>query len=86
MERGVSVEGNFEFKPTLCWNCAKATNQEACPWVRDFTPVPGWTAEPTHHEGFYAYDSYRVIKCPLFARDACRGGLIKASKAVMGCE
>lgn len=59
---------------TLCWDCANAVHDEKCPWVKDATPVPGWEAEETHHTGFFAFDSYRVTKCPLFVRDAYCGG------------
>lgn len=70
---------------TLCWNCRKATDQELCPWVNDFTPVPGWKAEETHHTGVFAFDSFRVIECPLFERDAVFSGLKKSSVGVTGC-
>lgn len=34
----------------LCWKCQRATGNKdlQCPWFRDFTPVKGWTAEPTN--------------------------------------
>ena len=54
----------------LCWKCARATNGNLCPWVKNFIPVPGWEAEPTtiyttSHQGD-AIDSYRITKCPLY--------------------
>lgn len=34
----------------LCWKCQRATGNKdlQCPWFRDFTPIKGWTAEPTN--------------------------------------
>ena len=59
---------------TLCWDCAKATTGE-CNWsqAEDYSPVPGWTAIPTViHSTLESgrTDSYIVIKCPEFKRDA----------------
>ena len=67
------------FEPTLCWDCANATNGEVCPWANDFTPVPGWEAEKTYlmQDSLSPYESYHVKKCPLFCRDARGGGLKK---------
>lgn len=60
---------------TLCWDCANATNGNACPWVESFDPVPGWWARPTVVKFFRENtDSYQVVKCPLFVRDAESGG------------
>ena len=54
---------------TLCWHCEWATGKEGkCPWVRSFTPVPGWTAKQTYlrqTEGQFT-ESYIVKDCPLF--------------------
>lgn len=64
-------------KQQLCWTCAKATNGELCPWVKDYTPVPNWTAEPVTHylytdpkskKEFYE-DTYSISKCPLYLND-----------------
>lgn len=55
-------------KGTLCWDCAKATKGDECPWVRKFEPVPGWVAKKTiieQSKGEYT-DSYKVKECPLF--------------------
>ena len=60
--------------PTLCLDCAKATNEDACPWVRSEQPVHGWSAVETHIHGEQGFDTYRVVSCPLFKRDAFRGG------------
>lgn len=67
----------FKKEHTLCWDCSKATD-DACPWVDAGMPVPGWWATPSTIKtcGVYS-DSYRVVKCPLFVRDATNGGLVK---------
>ena len=64
---------------TLCWNCAHSVHPDVCPWVDDFTPVPGWTAVKTSlmQDSVQPYESYRVVSCPLFKRDAYRGGTRK---------
>lgn len=73
-----------DYKPTLCWNCANSVDQDKCPWVRDFTPVPGWDATPTIHAegGWQEFESYIVHSCPLFKRDAYKGGMRKVRKVV----
>lgn len=60
---------------TRCLDCGNATNPDVCPWVRDFTPVPGWEAEPTVIGKAYSFTSYLVSYCPLFWRDAHKAGL-----------
>lgn len=60
--------------PTLCWHCKNSTNGNACPWARDFTPVPGWTAKPSLIQCARNYEqlsfhSVCVQKCPLFDED-----------------
>lgn len=67
---------NYRYAQTLCWNCANATDHAACPWVEDFTPVPGWTATKTllMQDTASPYESYLVTACPLFKRDAYKGG------------
>ena len=53
---------------TLCWDCANAVGW--CSWSKDFTPVEGWTMKySTEHKADIVTD------CPLFIRDAKRGGL-----------
>ena len=66
----------FKKEHTLCWDCGNATN-DACPWVDAGMPVPGWWATPSKIRtcGVLS-DSYRVIKCPLFVRDADKAGLV----------
>ena len=67
----------FKKEHTLCWDCSKATD-DVCPWVDAGMPVPGWWATKSKIKtcGVYS-DSYRVIKCPLFVRDADKAGLVK---------
>lgn len=61
--------------PTLCWDCAKATNN-FCPWAESGKPVDGWKAAPTtiKQNGHVVAHSYHVIYCPMFKRDAEYGG------------
>lgn len=61
---------------TLCWHCKNSTNGIVCPWARDYSPVPGWTAESTlvkcrggDNNEPYFYSSMCVTKCPLFCED-----------------
>lgn len=61
---------------TLCWHCKNSTNGAICPWARDYSPVPGWTAEPSmvkcrggDNNDPYFYSSMCVTKCPLFDED-----------------
>jgi len=64
---------------TLCWDCAKATG--GCSWSYNCTPVDRWKAIPKKKkasDGYY--DSYVVIECPEFVRDAYRNGLIRVNK------
>jgi len=58
-------------KHSLGWDCSKAI-RNGCSWAKDFIPVKGWTAEPTRKKTF---DSFRVIDCPEFDRDAKNFGL-----------
>lgn len=58
---------------TLCWDCANAVGW--CSWSKDFTPVDGWDAEYVPDK-----DSYRVIACPLFERDALEHGAKRLPK------
>lgn len=60
---------------TLCWDCANAVEPEICPWVGSGSPVPGWVAEKTYiRSNTVTPESYRVISCHLFDRDAIRKG------------
>lgn len=51
-----------------CWTCKKAYG--LCRWSRDFKPIPGWNAIPTHHpsNGVFA-DSYKIISCPEYVKE-----------------
>lgn len=65
-------------KPTLCWDCAKATG--GCSWCDEFKPVKGWTAKKTEIkvQSGNNLKSYVVIDCPLFERDAYNMGQRRA--------
>lgn len=69
---------------TLCWDCKNATNND-CPWADHGDPVPGWGARATkikHRHGTgdaVITDSFHVWRCPLFERDAERGGMKKVA-------
>lgn len=56
-------------RETLCWDCAKATDGNRCPWAYG-KEVDGWTVEETiiDNEGNIAR-SYLVIACPLYEED-----------------
>lgn len=54
----------------ICIDCANACG--GCSWSRDFTPVPGWTAEKVTRRvknGKYWYwgETYKITACPQFA-------------------
>ena len=64
---------------TLCWDCSHATDNK-CPWATSERPVPGWRARPTTIRfASEKTDSFHVYYCPLFDRDAERGGLKKVA-------
>ena len=69
---------------TLCWDCKNATNND-CPWVDRGEPVPGWGARATkirHRHGTgdaVITNSFHVWRCPLFERDAAKGGREKVA-------
>lgn len=67
-----TIKGGQTF--TLCLDCGNSTNPDACPWVRDGTPVQDWEATPTVVGRGYTYESYHVTECPSFWRDAHSGG------------
>lgn len=63
---------------TLCWDCKNALG--GCEWSKaeDYGPVPGWEAIPTKiridvKHGIET-DSFIVLKCPRFKRDALEFG------------
>ena len=61
-------------KSTLCWDCANATNND-CPWVDRGEPVDGWWARHRRiSSGWRPYETFCVMRCPMFERDASRGG------------
>ena len=51
----------------LCTYCARAS--ALCSWTRWDEPVEGWEAEQTLGPDGKPY-SYKIIKCPLFLKDA----------------
>lgn len=60
-----------DYKSTICWECRNAYGR--CSWSKDFTPVDGWSAEPTEIKGVgrntTTTNSYIVKSCPLFKED-----------------
>jgi hypothetical protein len=68
-ENEVSVGGinGGSKSDTICWECANATDQSKCCWVKDYTPVEGWDAVPRRirYNGSIV-DSYMVKACPNF--------------------
>lgn len=68
----------YEF--TLCWDCALATS-DRCPWAESGQPVKGWKARSTkiRFSRGEISDSYHVYRCPLFVRDAKKGGMEKVA-------
>lgn len=61
-----------EYRPTLCWTCAKACGK--CSWSKKFKKVKGWTAKKTIIKGDPAgldpeIKSYLVLKCPLYEKE-----------------
>lgn len=55
-------------KDTLCWDCANACGN--CSWSRSFTPVKGWTANPTKIVDTHGRvtDSFHIIQCPEYKK------------------
>ena len=67
---------------TICWDCANSTNGGCC-WSREFIPVDGWEAIPDRikinaNRADYE-DTWCVVKCPEFVRDAYDFGLRRKS-------
>ena len=66
-------------RQTLCWDCANALG--GCSWSEypTQTPVEGWEAErrDIHNKQGEDIESYIVIKCPQFIRDAWQGGAVR---------
>lgn len=61
---------------TICWECAKACG--GCSWSEYavYEPVPGWKALPGKIQEI---DTWVVLECPEFVRDAEPGGLKRLS-------
>ena len=61
---------------SLCWDCAYATDPDACEWSGNAEPVPGWKAEQTTLRITKDDEiiSYHVSMCPKFKRDSVAGG------------
>ena len=67
---------NFMTTPkTICWDCAKYCG--LCSWSKDAVPVEGWNAVPTVKKPYHGepLESFLVLNCPEFQRDAWDGGL-----------
>ena len=52
---------------SICWECKKICGK--CSWSRNFTPVPGWRAEPVkrRYQGKME-GTYIVQDCPEYER------------------
>lgn len=65
-----------ERSQTLCWDCAKACG--GCSWSDHWLhkPVEGWKADRNdiRTKAGYEIESYIVMECPEFIRDAKGGG------------
>ena len=73
-------------RPSLCWDCANATGTVCC-WANYGKPVDGWLAEKTKKASYDTEEyGYLVIDCPLFIRDAVRGGLYRYRKGDLVCD
>ena len=60
-------------KYQLCWDCANAVG--GCKWSKHLKPIKGWEAVKTRVGT--PVETYLIIKCPLFVRDAYDGGIRK---------
>lgn len=67
------MANNKNAKPNICFDCQNAVC--GCSWSRDFTPVPGWTAEKTVIRQIYVkgyeqdVETYHITACPQFVPD-----------------
>ena len=87
----ISAESKQPKDQSICWDCAHSTEIGTCPWATEFKPVDGWWARPrkirfvqTNSDGSKTQvisDSYTVIMCPLFCRDAFRAGVTENPNA-----
>ena len=57
---------------SLCWDCKNAVS--GCCWAKENKPVDGWKAKFIKAQNSKPYDTYLVINCPEFVRDAYDGG------------
>ena len=61
-------------RSTICWDCARATSTD-CPWADHGEPVDGWWARHRRiSSGWRPFDTFCVLRCPNFVRDAIRAG------------
>ena len=60
-------QDRFNVRHSLCWDCANAIG--TCSWSDRLEPVDGWHAERSEKG-----DTWNVIDCPEFDRDARNGG------------
>ena len=76
-QNGYEVKNLLNHTTQLCTVCARAVG--FCSWSRCLEPVEGWEAVPTKirhmakHDvatSIYETNSFRVISCPLFIKDA----------------
>lgn len=67
------MANNKNAKSNICFDCQNAVC--GCSWSRDFTPVPGWTAEKTVIRQIYVkgyeqdVETYHITACPQFVPD-----------------
>ncbi len=66
-------------KANICFDCQNACGK--CSWSRNFTPVPGWTAETKYilnGKDYYGKprfeQTYYISDCPEFVPDDKRNG------------
>ena len=60
-----------QWRTNICFDCQKAVC--GCSWSKNFTPIPGWTAEPSVLTGFgKRIETYHITECPEFVPDEDR--------------
>lgn len=69
------ANGYYRSARSICWDCEHACC--GCSWSRRFKPVNGWTAIPTKlkMKGDRTTDTFIVLSCPQFKRDAVDYGM-----------
>lgn len=79
--------GNTWKQPTLCWNCAHATDGLYCEWVNG-NAVPGWTVIPTKLNDNVnereVVDSCIVLDCPKYKEEKRHISNRQASDEMIG--